>query len=457
MKEYIKLINGWLLVATAAAILVVHQLISSGMFFDGLTYASVSENMGNSFWSLHYTETFRNDFYEHPPLAFWLQSIFMSCGIEENLYSLCMLMLAGWLMARIFRITGGDKELAWFPTLLFVCTPIVFWSFGNNMLENTLTVFVLLTTYIQMVILNKNLPTIWSIIPGLLLVACFLVKGPVGLFPLVILPLHWYFLNEKLDYKKYINHFLFCGLGIIIFSIFLFLNDNSRIFLSNYFNQQVLASIAGEREVSSFRFSILIKLFLEILIMAGFTLILYFIQKKSIKKNQFLFFVSIGLCASLPILISAKQLGFYIVPSLAFFALGFSFLVNKKWMEYLSSWVIFILLVATFFVSSFFVIKSSIGATRDKPQFELVNFFGEKYYHFKTISVSKRIMEDWVLHAYLYRYCTISLDDKNKHEYLILSSDERIPGDYQLEFKTQVYNICTKNKIRKEKIIFFPQ
>ena len=66
-------------------------------------------------------------------------------------------------------------------------------------------------------------------------------------------------------------------------------------------------------------------------------------------------------------------------------------------------------------------------------------------------------MEDWVLHAYLYRYCTISLDDKNKHEYLILSSDERIPGDYQLEFKTQEYNICTKNKIRKEKIIFFPQ
>ena len=55
------------------------NLISEGMFIDGVTYASISKNLANGlgdFWHLHYTQTLYNQFFEHPPLAFGMQASF---------------------------------------------------------------------------------------------------------------------------------------------------------------------------------------------------------------------------------------------------------------------------------------------------------------------------------------------------------------------------------------------
>ena len=54
-------------------------LIQKGMFVDGLWYATIANNLSNglgTFWQPMLTETMAPEFYSHPPLVFWLQSLF---------------------------------------------------------------------------------------------------------------------------------------------------------------------------------------------------------------------------------------------------------------------------------------------------------------------------------------------------------------------------------------------
>ena len=57
-------------------LLVGPKLFADGMFLDGVTYAAISNNLAEglgSFWKLYYTATLYPEFYEHPPLALWLE------------------------------------------------------------------------------------------------------------------------------------------------------------------------------------------------------------------------------------------------------------------------------------------------------------------------------------------------------------------------------------------------
>jgi hypothetical protein len=103
-------------------------------------------------------------------------------------------------------------------------------------------------------------------------------------------------------------------------------------------------------------------------------------------------------------------------------------------------------LTITFFICSYSVLKMGIYDQRDEEQLELVNYFGEIYYQDELVSISPQLKEDWVLHAYLYRYCGISLDDKNEHQYYIISDTEDIPVGYSKIIEKKAYSICDKNK-----------
>jgi len=48
-------------------------LFTKGMFFDGLTYASIARNINEgigTLWVPSYTPTIHPEFYEHPPFSF---------------------------------------------------------------------------------------------------------------------------------------------------------------------------------------------------------------------------------------------------------------------------------------------------------------------------------------------------------------------------------------------------
>jgi 4-amino-4-deoxy-L-arabinose transferase-like glycosyltransferase len=130
-------------------------------YLDGIIYAVLSRNMAEglgSAWQPHFTETLFPVFYEHPPLAFWLQSLaFRVLGDSvyiEKFYSLATLPVTALLIVGIWhRLVRNEpcvKHLSWLPVLLWLSTEGVWWAYANNLLENTLTVFTTLAVYLAL-------------------------------------------------------------------------------------------------------------------------------------------------------------------------------------------------------------------------------------------------------------------------------------------------------------------
>src|SRR5262245_45890782 len=97
---------------TAAVFVVatVPRLAHRGMFVDGVTYAAIARNVAlgrGGFWTPFYTATVYPEFHDHPPLGFWLQSLwFRVLGDHlyvERLYSLAVATATAGLIAIIWR------------------------------------------------------------------------------------------------------------------------------------------------------------------------------------------------------------------------------------------------------------------------------------------------------------------------------------------------------------------
>ena len=150
MVRNIKINIFWWFTILIALLLLIPSIIPKGMFLDGITYATISRNLANGLGTLtkpFYTETIAPIFYEHPPLVFWLQSIFFTFFGDsvyvEKLYSIATGMFTGWGLLLLWRgfAKDNDKKFNWIPILLWITTPIVFWAYPNNVLENTLGIF----------------------------------------------------------------------------------------------------------------------------------------------------------------------------------------------------------------------------------------------------------------------------------------------------------------------------
>ena len=68
-----------LFVFTLYFLLLGYKLMRLGIHGDGLEYATVALNMADglgTFWKPYLDDTIHPVFHEHPPLVFWIQSIF---------------------------------------------------------------------------------------------------------------------------------------------------------------------------------------------------------------------------------------------------------------------------------------------------------------------------------------------------------------------------------------------
>ncbi len=126
-----------------------YPLFSEGMFMDGVIYAAVANNLYEgygSFWDLSFSDTIIGPFRGHPPLAIYLESwfhhLFSGSFLSERIYSLFTWIANGFLIVCIWRNLKLPQNLSWTPLLIWVLMPVVFWSFSNNMLENTMGIFI---------------------------------------------------------------------------------------------------------------------------------------------------------------------------------------------------------------------------------------------------------------------------------------------------------------------------
>ena len=470
----------WFATITVFIALLLPTLIQDGMFLDGITYSAIAHNLANgigSFWKPHYTKTLYPVFYEHPPLVFWLQSLFFRVLGEslyvERIYTFLTAVITSsgiilcWQL--FFEKDNNLKKNSWIPVLLWISIPIIFWSYRNNMLENTQGVFTIYAVYFILRSLIKE-KIIWLFIGSMLVAMAFFSKGLTGLFPLFT-PILYYLSFRSHKPAKAFTYFLIPLLAsVFIFAAILYSFPESKINLISYFNQQVIASINNKREVAtSGRFLILEALITQLIL--PISLILFFFFKRSlnngrvspIMKKTSLFFFLVGISASIPLIISPKQSQYYLVPSIPFYILSASVLIAPLIIPILSSlsgtfkgWILKI--SCGFFIFIIFLSLSRIGKfSRDEQKLSDVYTISNHLPQGTILSTTPDINQDWGLIAYMCRIGNLSLDCSSKNEYCLVKKEEKpdslFTGKYtELNLKLIQYRIYKKKIDNHKKI-----
>lgn len=418
----------WLLLIGIVLILLSNSLLTEGMFLDGVTYACISRNMTiglGSFWNPHYTQTIGNVFHSHPPLAFGLEALLFKVFGDhwwvEKLYSALTFLVSGILIAAIWKRTTNRPRMAWLPLLFWSVMPIVSWIATNNMLENTMTVFVLLSVYLMIVSYQRN-NKLWLFLGAFSLFLAFLSKGFTGLFPLVFPVLYCIFDDKRRWIQGPIDTLLLIVTLAVLSGVMFLAFPPSFSYLKDYINIQVIGGGLHEATIST-RFYIVFRwlgqMIAPLIIIA---IILIFSKLKTkmfefpLDKAWFLIFLILGLTGVLPIMLSVKQSGYYMLAALPFFALACGHLtlstVNilmlkitpnlRKWMTLGASGILLIGMVLN-------VIH--IGKYgRDEALIEDVKKRIAESDGRTIIEIPPEEYTNWAAHAYFMRYGKISLN-----------------------------------------------
>lgn len=465
----------WIITITILIVTTLIPLFRYGMFFDGLTYSSIARNLSlQSFGSLnlnlHYTDTLGDQFFDQPPLAIFLQSIFFRLfgdhDYTEKIYCAICLFLTCYLILKIWNLIFQDhkelKPLSWLPILLFGIIPVAAWSFSNNMLENTMCVFDLAAVFftIKFLVSRKHFWQNIIYVSACITLAVYM-KGPVGLYPVAI-PLLFLLIFKEPDKSRIailtlIPIFFICSISALLY----FSNESAKSFMENYINNQLLRSIGGRREITvSNHFYILYRFFSELILPAIFVLSVIFVSKVSkikyfidhtLLKFSIVFF-TLSLLGCLAIAFSPKQAGYYLVPIMPMMALSFaliaaqpmSSLINKLRIKRTFDKHAIVISLFILFVCVFIDLSFISPYKRDKAELMLMEEVRNIIPKGEVISVCPELITDWRLHAYFMRYLRISLDDNNAHEYFITNAT-CLPKDtsfyLQLPIQSDIYRL----------------
>ena len=420
----------WLLLIGLFLILVSKNLLTEGMFLDGVTYACISRNMAcglGSFWNPSYTQTIGHVFHSHPPLAFGLEALFFKVLGDhwwvEKLYSVLASLFTGLLIALIWKRTTNNLRWAWLPLLFWLVMPLATWCATNNMLENTMSVFVLLSVYLMIVGYQRN-HKIWLFLSAFTLLLAFLSKGFTGLFPLVF-PILYCAFDQKRKWIQGPIDSLILLVSIAVFAGIMFLVcPGSFGYIKDYIRLQVIGGGLHEATASS-RFYIVFALLQQLVIPCALALVLVICKTKS-KVNSKIFefppdkawfyvFLIMGLVGVLPIMVSVKQRDFYMLAALPFFALACGHITLsmltlwlpkitpkvRGWMTLGAGCVVLLGLVLNII---------HIGKYgRDEALIEEVKQRIAEYEGNNVIEISQEEYTQWAKHAYYMRYGKISL------------------------------------------------
>ncbi len=420
----------WLLLIGLFLILVSKNLLTEGMFLDGVTYACISRNMVcglGSFWNPSYTQTIGHVFHSHPPLAFGLEALFFKVLGDhwwvEKLYSVLAFLFTGLLIALIWKRTTNNLRWAWLPLLFWLVMPLATWCATNNMLENTMSVFVLLSVYLMIVGYQRN-HKIWLFLSAFTLLLAFLSKGFTGLFPLVF-PIFYCAFDQKRKWIQGPIDSLILLVSIAVFAGIMFLVcPGSFGYIKDYIRLQVIGGGLYEATTSS-RFYIVFALLQQLMIPYVIAMALVICKARSKvnskvfefppDKGWFYSFLILGLFGVLPIMVSVKQRDFYMLAALPFFALACGHITLsmltlwlpkitpkvRGWMTLGAGCVVLLGLVLNII---------HIGKYgRDEALIEEVKQKITESEGNNVIEISQEEYTQWAKHAYYMRYGKISL------------------------------------------------
>lgn len=324
------------------------RLLPEGMFSDGMVYASVARNMAigkGSLWMPYFGHGSR--FWEHPPLMMGLESLFFRLlgnhYSTEKIYCAIVWLITVLLIRRQWLQVAGNRlaPLYWLPLLMWWTATTVLWSYPNNMLECTMALFdIAACMYIYKGCESAGNGNGYLAAGALFIVLATLTKGPVGLFPLALPVLHS-IARKKHSLKKAMAQSLLLLLVFAVCYGLLCLFEAPRAMLAHYLDQQLISSLMGKRErvdTGEGRMHIILSLFIQlgpaaaILLLSLIAARIARVQPQQKATGMAMFFLLTGISASLPMVVSVKQLSFYLVPSLPFYAIAFA-LYTAPYME----------------------------------------------------------------------------------------------------------------------------
>jgi MFS family permease len=336
----------FLLVLAILTLVTFPRVLKIGMFVDGVTNASIARNFAEGKgtpWDLHYTEMFPH-VHDQVPLGYWLQSwvyrLFGDHLFLDPLWSVGMGFIIIFFLIPLWRMTSrrnGDKTVgAWWPACLFLLSPIVARSLTHNLMEFTMTVFVLAASSVALFGLTRRslLAQLgYGISSGLLLICASLTKGPPGVFPLVLPLLAAAFLPHLFQWRQAlvstlsITVVLVGGIAIIYFA-----DTDARNFFHAFYEYQIVSRLGARPPGTRAWWWMLYKSIPGLAVPLGIGALGAFLTKSPvhiIKNRRFWFFLAVALSGTLPILLSSLQYGRYLLTSLPFFALAFGSLFES--------------------------------------------------------------------------------------------------------------------------------
>ncbi|HXC05812.1 MAG TPA: glycosyltransferase family 39 protein [Bacteroidia bacterium] len=452
-------------------LLLLPELVKDGMFADGVLYAAVARNEAHglgSCWFPRFSETiFIPFFHQQPPLTFWILSLFYrvlgDSMYTERIYSLCCALISGGLISAVWKtVHNGNSILrkqSWLPVLFWIITPVCFYSFRNNLEENSLSVFTLLALLLIIHSLKKK-PVLFLFSGACAIVLAMLCKGLPGLYPLAFPFLYWLVLRT-IPFTTMLIRSLQLLVFILILLFLLWLWPDARMSLGAYLHDRLLNSILHV-DTGQGRLHLLVQLLADLGIpfLAGLLLyslgsgkaFLSLLPKKMEQKNALLFFL-LGLCASLPLMVTREQRWFYTVPAIPAFGLAFSFLtaegIHHGTKRITSQRSIQLLRFITggflVFVIGFAAVQ--VGKIRQDEETDIHDTYllGKAIPVGSTVNSFPYTYNNWALQQYLNRYFGLSVTSTSEPLLYFITdrTQHQHPGmEYEkLELGTRQYDV----------------
>ena len=424
-------------------------LFGRGIFADGLYYGTIARNwcFGSAdIWDFQVSESLMNPFYSHPPLAFWMQGIlfcvFGDSWWIERLFGLLTFFITTLAIIRIWRIYFPAKE-QWLPLLMLLLFPTSVWAYNNNVLENSMGMFCAWAVYFQLsASVNPKWRLIKFLISGLFIFAAVLCKGPAGLFPLA-LPFFILLFQKRKQFVDILEAFVPAVVFIIALSL-LMLWDEASKYLYDYYQIQIQGSFSTSGKNNQ---ALMLKQFLlEVLPLFLITFLLkYWLSRKLKISKESIILLLIAASASLPILFSPKQMGFYLMPSLPFWALGLASIIQSTGIskKYNAGKISISMSVFLFVLSTALMIYNYKRPVRDIALLHELDRVCSFIPRNSEVGLDPKLIENWQLQGYFAREHNVSLYPIGhpKYEFNIGQNDYSLLGCKTL-YKGKLLQLC---------------
>jgi 4-amino-4-deoxy-L-arabinose transferase-like glycosyltransferase len=444
-------------VFTLYFLLLGYKLMRLGIHGDGLEYATVAMNLADgvgTFWKPYLDDTIHRVFHEHPPLVFWIQSLFFRVFGDgpylESFYGFFAGLVILGCTALFWQRVRHDFQLSplgnWWPMLLIVSLPIYTYMMQINRIAITYTILAIIPTYAayRSVIGNKR-TILFGLITGVLVYFGFIAKGPVAFFTFAVPAIAGLVLKVKFSRVVISSLLAVISFTVVLVATFHFFPD-SVDFWKGFWHGQVVASLKSERAAGDTHWYLVERWAAEVavpILAAGFLMVLTRVSIRQIRLNrQALFFLLIGLASSLPFLISTRQHNRYIFHSYPFFVLSIAFITDSvaaKIEALLSDRpkirAATAVIALVFFLAAFTSMLYKKDHIRGREEFyKDIYLQNIDLPERTTISACPeyRIHDDW-LFADMMRFYKVSLTPQMGKKYLLIAKNEgcEVPEGYQ--------------------------